>query len=70
MTRWPYAIFTAVTKAGWSRDADQDVAGADLVKQTLELLTGYPAISYSTKDPNGGGPKDCEWVFLEVTLRP
>jgi hypothetical protein len=43
-TRWPYAVFSAATKAGWGRKGDDDLQGIELVLQTLELLTGFPAM--------------------------
>ena len=48
MIRWPYAVFSGVTKAGWGRKDGEDLKGVKLVVQTLELLTGFSAIAWPT----------------------
>lgn len=43
ITRWPYAAFAGASKYGWGKKGGKEINGLELVKQTLESLTGYPA---------------------------
>jgi hypothetical protein len=57
--RWPYALFIgASNRAGWSRALD-DFRGPDLVKRTLEILTGFAA-AHSTMGTDESDVPICE----------
>lgn len=57
--RWPYALFIgAANSAGWSRALDE-FKGPDLVKKTLEILTGF-ATAHSTMGADESDVPICE----------